>query len=603
VLHVAEDRTSSASTPPQRSFTSWRVPIVTGVLIVAFAAPVLWVVLSRPSLLVSDWASIELRTRDVFSVHPPLIGAYSRFGWAHPGALPFYLYALPYRLFGTDATAMRVAALLVNALAIWATVWLLSRRGKAALAVGVCAIAATLWGMYAEAISDPWNATIVVLPFLLTIVGCWSVACGDLPAIVVTSVAFVFTFQAHIGFGLVLIPILAVSLVLCLRRSGRTAGTIRWLGYAVGAALILCLPLIIDTFRDWPGNLERLVRWSVTDDAPTTGFARGAAVIGRQTSLSFLTSPRLPRFVDTVVDPLPRTAVPGAVLFLLVAASIVARRRRLTREFELCVLLLIGWAGGLWAAASLRGPEYEWLYGWMEPLAWVSWAAVGLVAWRLLAPWLRRRRRHRSVNLAAALVSMLVVTAFAIGAAWRNVDGGFGFVELAAPVQQFTNATVAARLDGPIRVDFSGDLVGAGGVHAGLVNQLDRRGVDVKVDPNQRLQFGDHRADDGGAHTRLLVRAEPVVEPAPPGGRMLSVYDPLTPAERREVDQLTEQLTALLTANGQIDKAPVLRTPAAGLVLLNDPPPAVIAESAAVNRLAVLRQKGGTRYALYQLEP
>jgi hypothetical protein len=606
VLHVAEDRESPASTPASRSFASWRVPVVTWALVVAFAAPVLWTVLRRPSPLASDWASIELRTRDVFSAHPPLLGVYSWFGWAHPGPLPFYLYAVPYRLFGADATAMRIAALLVNGLAIWATVWLLARRGKAALAIGVCAVAATLWGMYAEAIADPWNATIAVLSFLLTIVGCWSILCGDRPAIVVATVAFVFTFQAHIGFGLVLVPIVAMTVVLCmirLRHSGRTADAVRWFGYAVAVALILCVPLIVDTVRDWPGNLERLVDWSVTNDVPATGFARGAELIGRQTSMSFLRSPRFPIFIDTVLDPLPRTILPGAALILLVGAAVVARWRRLPRELELCVLLLCGWAGGLWAAASVRGPEYEWLFGWMEPLAWLTWAAVALVAWRLLAPRLGRRLLPRSIHVAAAIVAILVVSALAIGAGRRNVDGGFVFPELAAPLKQFTNAAMAAGLEGPVRVDFEGDLVGAGGLHAGLINELDRRGVDIKVDPNQRLQFGDNRADDGSARERLLVRAEVVTEPPPAGARVLSVYDRLTPAERIEVDQLTADLTALFMANGLADKVPILGTPGAVLILLNDPPPAVAAESAALNRLADLRQHGGTRYSLYLLGP
>jgi hypothetical protein len=162
---------------------------------------------------------------------------------------------------------------------------------------------------------------------------------------------------------------------------------------------------------------------------------------------------------------------------------------------------------------------------------------------------------------------------------------------------------MAAGLDGAVRVDFAGDLLDAGGLHAGLINELDRRGVDVKVDPNQRLQFGDNRVDDGSARERLLVRAEEVTEPPPTGARTLSVYDRLTPADRKEVDQLTAELTAVLEENGLADKVPILASPGAGLILLNDPPEAVVTESAAFIRLADLRERGGTRYALYLLEP
>ena len=39
----------------------------------------------RPWLPVDDFASIDLHVRDVWSLHPPLTGLYSRPPWNHPG--------------------------------------------------------------------------------------------------------------------------------------------------------------------------------------------------------------------------------------------------------------------------------------------------------------------------------------------------------------------------------------------------------------------------------------------------------------------------------------------------------------------------------------
>lgn len=588
------------ASPTQRAPRSWLPAAVATTLIVALGVPTLWVVVARATPLLSDWALMELRTRDVFSAHPPLIGAWSRFGWAHPGPLPFFAYAIPYRLLGGTATALRIAAVIVNAGAMWATVWLLGRRGRASLALGACAIAATLWGMHAVALADPWNATIAVLPFLLAVVACWSVVCGDRPAILVATVAFLFTFQAHVGFGLVLIPVVAVTALMSLRSEVRR-GAGRWFAGATIAAIILSLPLAVDTIANWPGNLERLVHWSVSNDVPANGLARGVRLIARQTSLSFLLSPQLPVFVATVVDPLPAVLMPGGALAALVATGIVAHRRALRDEWSLCVLLAVGWAGGLWAASSVRGEEYEWLFGWMKPLAFLTWTAAGLVAWRILAPSLRRHLSVRTSRLGGALAATVIVVVLAVGSGHRTLNGGFVLAELAAPLEAFTPAALTVIHDGPVLIDFSGDLGGAGGLQAGLVNELDRHGVDVKVDPILQLQFGAWRTDSGSASTHLLVTADGVTRAPPAGARALAVFDELSPADRAEVDQLTAELSSTLERIGSADHVPMLHTGGAALILRDDPPPAVSAEAPKLQRLAELRQHGGTRYVLYLL--
>src|SRR5689334_8524947 len=93
------------------------VAVVAGVVIVPFALLLVRVVRSG-WLASSDWAAIELRTRDVGTSHTPLVGVYSRYGWNHPGPLLFYVLALPYRLFGAQGHGILAGALIVNAAAI-----------------------------------------------------------------------------------------------------------------------------------------------------------------------------------------------------------------------------------------------------------------------------------------------------------------------------------------------------------------------------------------------------------------------------------------------------------------------------------------------------
>ena len=74
----------------------------------------------------SDNATNELTVRDVGS-RMVLLGPFSRHSWSHPGPAFVYVMAIPYRILGSDSTAMLLGTLLVNAVAV-ATIVVLARR-------------------------------------------------------------------------------------------------------------------------------------------------------------------------------------------------------------------------------------------------------------------------------------------------------------------------------------------------------------------------------------------------------------------------------------------------------------------------------------------
>src|SRR5436305_7493624 len=82
-------------------------------LAVAAVVPLAIVVIARGLTPVSDWASIELFVRDVGTHATPLRGAWSRYGWNHPGPLLFFVLAVPYRLSGGDPAVLRAAAIAI----------------------------------------------------------------------------------------------------------------------------------------------------------------------------------------------------------------------------------------------------------------------------------------------------------------------------------------------------------------------------------------------------------------------------------------------------------------------------------------------------------
>jgi hypothetical protein len=241
--------------------------IATVVVVAGLVVPIAWIVLTRTDRSTGDIAFIELRTRDVFSGHPPLVGAYSRYGWSHPGPLIFYVYSVPYRLFGGDANALRLTVVLINAACLAVMSWLLARRGVAATAAVSAATVALVWGLLPNSLSDGWNVTIAVLPFLLTVVACWCAMCGDRRALLVAALAFSFVFQAHIGFGVVLVPLFVATLAVRARqRPWRTwTSGDRRAGLLAGIAVVAttAIPVAYDTVIHWPGHLGRLAKWSL----------------------------------------------------------------------------------------------------------------------------------------------------------------------------------------------------------------------------------------------------------------------------------------------------------------------------------------------------
>ncbi|MCU1360214.1 MAG: hypothetical protein JWN99_1503, partial [Ilumatobacteraceae bacterium] len=326
-------------------------------MIVGLVGPIVCIVLSRTDRSIGDVALIELRTRDVLSAHPPLTGAYSRYGWSHPGPLPFYVFALPFRLLGNDSDALRLTALLFNLVVIVIICWLVARRGHAPLAFVAATTIALVWGLQPHSLSDAWNVTVAILPFLLTIVACWCALCGDRWALLVAALSFSFVFQAHTGFGLVLVPLMAFTLLsrgLAALRSSRTID--RRVLLATAAVVVAFVPVLYDMAAHWPGNLGRLAKWSLRNDEPKVGFGDGLRVVGRATSLSFLTHPQVPgRFLLTI-DTISTGIAPGIAVVLLLMACAITIRRRLPAERSLCICLLLVWAAGSFAAANITEP-------------------------------------------------------------------------------------------------------------------------------------------------------------------------------------------------------------------------------------------------------
>ena len=134
---------------------------------------------------VLDLAMTELRVRDVFGPHTPLIGLPGRIGTfpeqgSHPGPLSFYLLAPVYRLLGSTAYALFVATAVINVGAAWTAVWVAQRRGGRRLVLGVGAVLMVLMAwLGASVLTQPWNPYLPLVSFVVVLLSAWAVLDGD----------------------------------------------------------------------------------------------------------------------------------------------------------------------------------------------------------------------------------------------------------------------------------------------------------------------------------------------------------------------------------------------------------------------------------------
>ena len=151
-------------------------------------------------------AQTELRIRDVWSSHPPLIGLPGRIGsfsrqGSHPGPISFWLLSPFYRLFGASAWAMDAAAVCLNLLVVGATLWLARRRGGVLLLARLRGGPRVLLSYYGpEILTLAWNPYMPVLWFLLFVLAVWSVLCDDWGLLPVVVLAGTFCAQTHISY-------------------------------------------------------------------------------------------------------------------------------------------------------------------------------------------------------------------------------------------------------------------------------------------------------------------------------------------------------------------------------------------------------------------
>lgn len=519
----------------------------------------------RDYVPVGDIALMDLRVRDVWSSDIPLVGAYSRFGWNHPGPAAFYLLAPVSIVSGQPAWATQVGNALLQAAVVAAIAWVAWRSGGLSRLLAVLALVGLAFGaMGPSMVLDAWNPNVAYPMFVLFVLLAWILSYGTprvLPAVAVVGTVLV---QSHLGYLPLVAAATMLAVVLCVRDGRSWTGFRRPAAWTLVALVALWTPPLLHEFMH-PSNVRRLARAQTDPAEPVLGISRAARVLAEE----FRIPPpwlggkhRLDEFANTVVLQSAWWLV--IPLGLLIVAALATRRRSARGSAELLALTATLAVVGLASIARVVGPAERYVFYWRVPLALLVVFETGWTLW--LAAHLDEHPQARRIA-GGALATIVVVASVTLSVRIAQVEDTSDAEGLAREALLAANSSLA---DGR-RVLVRAAGVGFLGIERTIVNELDRDGANVFIDEDLGFLFGYSRTAtpedvdevwyvlEGGEYLSVLSNA--------PGARVLWDSSPLSGAEEQDLRAGQRDLWSALQRAGREELFTRLQSPVVAIAL------------------------------------
>jgi hypothetical protein len=569
----------SPALPPERRLRG-TTALLFGGLVVVLVLPLIvaLVQLHRPHWYpLLDMAQTEIRVRDVTS-HPPLIGLAGRIGpfgpngGSHPGPISFYALWPVWRMLGGSSYGLFVSTVVLDTVAITLSLWMALRRGGRTLLLAMGVVLAVLTRAYgAFMLTLPWNPYLPVLWWFVFLLAVWSVLCDDLAMLPVLVVAGTLCMQTHISYlgligGLAAVTIGVTVWAAYKRRADPAArhALLLWGGVSAVLGVLLWIPPVIDQFAHSPGNLGIIRDYFSHPPDATIGLHRGVTVLLQQLDPVKLLTRTLVH--DGGAVEVSGSRVPGILLLVgFFVAAYFAWRLRNRTLIVLDGVLTMALGLGLISSARIFGTVWFYLLLW-------AWALVALmlfaIAWTIVE--LVRARRSDADSptgsrwIAAALGALVVAStvAFAFQASdvtvqTPRVNETLG--KVVGPTADALRSLEQRGERGPHLVTWLPDAQAIGGAGFGLLNELDRRGFDVRAEEQFRPGATRyHVIDDRTPTDEVHLATGPDIANWQRDSRykQVAIFDPRSPEERARFDDLHRQVVEELGQAGLTSLAP-----------------------------------------------
>jgi hypothetical protein len=472
-----------------------RTTIVAVLLVLLCLAIVLTSQPSPQQWVSADPALFEIYVRNAASGQQ-ILGAYSQFGWNHPGPLPFYTFLPFYLLGGHSQHALNGAALATNLFALFVIAWMTLRHGSGAIAPAVAVLLLVYLARIPELPSSFWNPHILVLPLAAWLALCAAIAVGEMALIPAAVLIGSWIIHAHVGLAIAVIACVMVTAGLAYRSGRSIPRSAVWLTAAVLIAA-WALP-VAEQLTNTPGNMRKIVEFFLLQDSPRPSIAVSVRAVGAMVAGVFRPEFYVAR--GWAFQPVEWRWVIGtfavAAILALMVRSEWRRGARYNAALGAGCLTLIG--AGFLSAANIRGTigDYQ--------LFWLSIAGVVSVA--VIVSGLVQARLHHVPRVPLTALTVLVY-AVSCAVTFR------AFVDRANPprftetrtVETLTDAVTAAVRNGLAdRILLEVDPK-AWDIAAGMVLHLSKAQIEVHVDPRLVWLYGFQYRSNGLENTLLTV--------------------------------------------------------------------------------------------------
>lgn len=450
-----------------------------------------------------DYAGLEIATRYVFTGRT-LLGAYSRFGFNHPGPLYFYLTAPIYFLLGKTSTALWAGAIIVNMAAAASAVAIMRLYASRAHAVASALVVSVWLDAFGNSCLQPWNPMVVVLPLLAFLVCAAQVVRGKSGPIAVMTFLGALVAETHLSTLPTVAGIAAIAGTgfagAARRRGGLSAADCRAIGLGATIFVLCALPIAIEQVTSQTGNLTKICKFFLAahDHKPvnaalaewieaTSWMPKRVArdTLAGETDSQMMASAEMPRLASD-------TGVRVALLWLgaVAVGGVVAARRR---DGASATLLAVGALGSVIAVSALQrvvGPTMFYLVFWATAASTVAWMGVATTVASVVT-----ERARATLCVAGArprpfawVVPCVLAMAIASRANWGPASHENFHSRLALEARD-AYEVLASRL----RTTHETPVIhveGAWYVGLELINELTRDGFGVAVEPRDRWILG-----------------------------------------------------------------------------------------------------------------